>query len=195
MPIHKQWLLISINHSHFSLCERWEQFEDEPCGSHSSVAGQPQPRPSRDPHPQPTRRRYAATGPPRHLLQQWASLFLFRSLSIPIWFDSSVSLFLLLLRLFPLKLSFSFLCFVFSFCMINNEFDNVPLVKFNCLSQNTLHSPHDWPCSSWKCIACLSLLANIRGQRLSYCPLSRPTVCEYNTHINTHMPNTIAENA
>lgn len=116
-------------------------------------------------------------------------------LSIPIWFDSSVSLSLLLLRLCSLKLSFSFLCFVFAFCMINNEFDNVPLVKFNCLSHNTLHSPHDWPCSSWKCIARLSLLANIRGQRLPYCPLSRPTVCEYNTHINTHMPNTIGEKA
>lgn len=104
-------------------------------------------------------------------------------------FDSSVSLSLLLLSLCPLKLSFYSLCFVIAFCMINNSFDNVPLVIFNCLSHNTLHSPHDWPCSSWKYIALLSLLANICGQRLPYCPLSRPTVCEY----NTHMPNIIAE--
>lgn len=85
--------------------------------------------------------------------------------------------------------SFYSLCFVIAFCMINNSFDNVPVVIFNCLSHNTLHSPHDWPCSSWKYIALLSLLANICGQRLPYCPLSRPTVCEY----NTHMPNIIAE--
>jgi len=110
-------------------------------------------------------------------------------------FDSSVSLSLLLLSLCPPTLSFHSLCFVFAFCMINNSFDNVPLVIFNCFFHNILHSPHDWPCSSWKCIALLSLLTNICGQRLPYCPLSRPSVCEYNTHINAHMPNTIAEKA
>lgn len=61
-------------HSSFFLYERWEQFEDEPRGSHSSDAGQPQCRPGRVSQPQPTRRRYAATRPPRHVLQQWATV-------------------------------------------------------------------------------------------------------------------------
>lgn len=67
-------------------------------------------------------------------------------------------------------------------CM-KGEFDSVPLVILNCVSHNILHSSHDWPHSSWKCAARLSLLANICGQRLPYRSLPRPTVCEFNKHI------------
>lgn len=66
--------------SPLSLCERWERFENEQCGSHPSDAGQSQSIPCGDSDQQAARRRHAETWPTRHLLQEWA--FIWRSQSL-----------------------------------------------------------------------------------------------------------------